>query len=56
MSENRETNKLRDLVEKGSKVTVTGGFDNDLGLKKKVHPLLLLQQKKQDLKSLRLKT
>lgn len=48
MSENKETNKLPTLVDKGSKVTVTGGFDNDLGLKKnkKVHPLLLPQQKK----------
>lgn len=35
MSENKETNKLPTLVDKGSKVTVTGGFDNDLGLKKK---------------------
>lgn len=35
MSENKETNKLPTLVDKGSKVTVTGGFDNDLRLKKK---------------------
>lgn len=49
MSDNKETNQLPTLVDKGSKVTVTGGFDNDLGLKKKkkrVHPLLLPQQKK----------
>lgn len=62
MTENKETNKLPTLVDKGSKVTVTGGFDNDLGLKTKKHikntyiHYCCRSRKKQDLQSLRPKT